>query len=137
MLRMPGRHDGVVAHVRERSWFGWGFVDEALPPEAVDGLGAVAAARFGVTPTRTAPPVLSEVGLAAPRVAPPSTLAAVVVDDLHARAAQTYGKAYRDVARAFERACSTGRPAATWPSSPTAGCPAWSAAWRPTSPRSG
>ncbi|MGA7689411.1 MAG: FAD-binding oxidoreductase [Jiangellales bacterium] len=88
---------------RERSWFGWGFVDEALAPDAVDALGAFAAAHLGGTPTATPPPVLREVSLPRPRVALPSSLAGIVRDDTLARVAHCYGKAYRDVARAFER----------------------------------
>lgn len=92
-----------MVDARQRSWFGWGFVDEALSPDEVDGLRAFAAAHFGVTPTHTAEPRLDEVHLPDPRVAAPSALGAIMSDAVPNRAAHTYGKSYRDVARAFER----------------------------------
>lgn len=102
---------------RERSWFGWGFVDERLAPDAVDALGAFAAAHLGGSHTTTPPPVPSDVSLPEPRVAPPPTLAGIVHDDTLARAAHCYGKAYRDVARAFERRWDNAPDLVAFPSS--------------------
>jgi alkyldihydroxyacetonephosphate synthase len=44
---------------------------------------------------------LEDVALPAPRLEPPSSLAAIVSTDLYDRASHAYGKAYRDVVRAF------------------------------------
>lgn len=57
-------------------------------------------AGFGFTPEPDhAPPSVADLRLRPPRVAPPSTLAALCATDPWERAAHTHGKAYRDVAR--------------------------------------
>lgn len=88
---------------RQRSWFGWGFVDEALGEDEVDGLGSAMAATLGGSPSMASPPTLSEVQLPAPRTTPPESLAHLFEHTVATRAARTYGKAFRDVARAYER----------------------------------
>jgi alkyldihydroxyacetonephosphate synthase len=60
------------------------------------------AARFGVDELDVRePPTLADLALRAPRVSPPATLAELCSYDLYDRAGHTYGKAYRDVVRAF------------------------------------
>jgi alkyldihydroxyacetonephosphate synthase len=44
---------------------------------------------------------LEQIELSEPRVAPPGSLAAIVSEDRHERVSHAYGKAYRDVVRAF------------------------------------
>ena len=87
---------------RERSWWGWGWADEALPADVRDKLGAALATRFtGWSAEAREPVELASLDLPAPRVKAPQTLAGVVADDTAARAAHTYGKSYRDVVRGF------------------------------------
>jgi alkyldihydroxyacetonephosphate synthase len=92
-----------VPATRPRSWYGWGFVDEALDDDLVDGLATLVAQRFGRDLRRVPPPTPDEVVLRPPRLAPPTPLAHVADRDPLSRAAHTYGKAFRDIARAFER----------------------------------
>ena len=91
-----------MAPGRRRSWFGWGFEDAAVPAPDAAALARVLGERFGTSPVHTPPPRLEEVVLPEPRLrGRPAPV------DLHRstldRVAHTYGKAYRDVARAFER----------------------------------
>jgi alkyldihydroxyacetonephosphate synthase len=92
-----------MANARQRSWFGWGFVDETLPPDEVEGLGSFAAATLGAGAPPTPAPTLADVVLAAPRVSAPPALAGLLSEALLDRVGHTYGKAFRDVARAYER----------------------------------
>ncbi len=84
---------------RPRSWWGWGRVDQALSdPECVQ----LAAMLPKVSPSAPMPvPVVADLALAAPRIAVPATLAAVVSKQPEHRVSHTYGKAYRDVVRAL------------------------------------
>lgn len=88
---------------RPRSWYGWGFVDEALDDAGVDGLASLLAPRLGVTPTRRRPPSADEVHLHRARLDPPASLAHLAAMTTLERAGHTYGKSFRDIARAFER----------------------------------
>src|SRR4051794_6984346 len=88
---------------RRRSWWGWGWEDEALSADQVSALGAAVAARLGVADVVARPaPTLASLDLPPPRLTPPSTLAEICSSDVESRAAHTYGKSYRDVVRAFE-----------------------------------
>jgi alkyldihydroxyacetonephosphate synthase len=80
----------------ERSWWGWGRTDRALRD---DECGTLAGLLPGL-PDRPRPvPGLADVPLPPSRLSPPSSLP--VTTDHAARAAHTYGKAYRDVVRAL------------------------------------
>jgi len=88
--------------VRRRSWWGWGWEDQALSPEQAGNLAAALATRPGFEGVSPAPaPRLEDVELPAPRLAPPDALAPFCSTDPHDRASHTYGKAYRDTVRAF------------------------------------
>ncbi len=87
---------------RTRSWWGWGYEDEALTDDQVDRLAAGLGERFGTDLIVRPRPDLGAVTLPAPRVRPPATLAGICHDDAHQRASHTYGKSYRDVVRGFE-----------------------------------
>lgn len=86
---------------RRRSWWGWGWEDEALSDEQTEKLAVAMRARFG-TDLRVAPaPRLADVDLPAPRVEPPAALAGRCSTDPFDRASHTFGKSYRDVVRGF------------------------------------
>src|SRR5215211_394788 len=83
----------------ERSWWGWGRVDQAVPDDECVALGAL----LPGLPDRPRPvPDVRDVVLPPSRVEPPSSLPfSTAPPD---RAAHTYGKAYRDVVRALDGA---------------------------------
>ncbi|MFD3327371.1 FAD-binding oxidoreductase [Streptomyces sp. NPDC058701] len=87
---------------RTRSWWGWGWAD-AHPDDA-----ECTAMRTLVPGTLARPlpvPRVRDLGIGAPAVEPPRSLAHLVATDPGDRAAHAMGKAYRDVMRALR-----GRP---------------------------
>jgi alkyldihydroxyacetonephosphate synthase len=89
---------------RRRSWWGWGWEDEAVAGRDLENIAAAIARRPGfgdLDGTIATPPAVGDLGLRAPRIAPPDALAAICSTDPHDRAAHTYGKAFRDVVRAL------------------------------------
>ncbi|GAB7146303.1 FAD-binding oxidoreductase [Mycobacterium riyadhense] len=83
-----------------RSWWGWGTVEDALSEQETRDLESrVATLLPGHDLTDHRPPNPNELGLAAPRIAPPASLAAICSADPVDRAAHARGKAFRDVAR--------------------------------------
>jgi len=83
---------------RQRSWWGWGWADQALSDAECR---ALAAGVPGLAATPRPVPSLGELSLPPARIAPPSTLGRYVTDAPEPRARHTYGKAYRDVVRAL------------------------------------
>jgi alkyldihydroxyacetonephosphate synthase len=82
---------------RRRSWWGWGWQDEALDDTDAAKLGQAVAARFDHhAPLRPAP-TLDDLDLPAPRLEPPSSLAPICSVDREDRAGHTHGKSFRDV----------------------------------------
>ncbi len=81
--------------MRKRSWWGWGWADEALDPHELDQLAERVRAFLPLDGLVTEEPEVPE--LRASRLRPPSFGASR--DDALARASHTYGKAYRDVIR--------------------------------------
>ena len=97
---------GIAAEVhavspaeRRRSWWGWGWEDEAASPPSAMPWAAPwpASASPPTTTTRRRPRRISR--SEPPRITAPTALAAICADDPETRAAHTYGKAYRDVVR--------------------------------------
>ena len=86
---------------RRRSWWGWGWEDEALTSEQKHNLAGAVSARLGVDIEVQDPPDLDAVDLPAPRFTPPDSLAHLCSTDPYDRAGHTYGKAFRDVVRGF------------------------------------
>ncbi|HEY2436167.1 MAG TPA: FAD-binding protein, partial [Solirubrobacteraceae bacterium] len=88
-----------------RKFWGWGDEDEGLSTDEVNQLGQTFARRFGSGEELLVrkPPTVDELELEAPRLTPPGTLEPLCSDDPYDRAAHTYGKGYRDLARAWRR----------------------------------
>jgi alkyldihydroxyacetonephosphate synthase len=89
---------------RRRKFWGWGYEGEGPTIEQQEKIAGLLAGRFGIAvPAIQSPPRIDELGLRAPRIAPPAGLAALCTDDPAERAGHTYGKSFRDVVRAFAR----------------------------------
>ncbi|MGH9188153.1 MAG: FAD-binding oxidoreductase, partial [Acidimicrobiales bacterium] len=86
---------------RRRSWWGWGWEDEALTPTQTAKLAEALSERFGRPLEARPPPELDQLDLPPPRLAPPRPLAALCSTDVYHRAGHTFGKSYRDVVRGF------------------------------------
>ncbi len=84
-----------------RSWWGWGWADQAVPPDEVDALAPLVSERFGRSVERRDPVSLADLRLREPRVAPPRTLSEICSTEREDRAGHSYGKSFRDVVRAF------------------------------------
>ncbi|HZQ83804.1 MAG TPA: FAD-binding oxidoreductase [Acidimicrobiales bacterium] len=85
-----------------RSWWGWGWQDQALTEEQAGNLGAAVSARLGRDALEVRPaPRLEDLALPPTRLAPPEPLARICSSLVEDRAGHTYGKSYRDVVRAF------------------------------------
>ena len=91
----------MTGNGRRRSWWGWGWEDEALDDAQAGKLAAAMSARFGTEMTVADAPRLADLDLPAPRVTPPASLAPICSTERHDRAAHTHGKSYRDVVRGF------------------------------------
>jgi alkyldihydroxyacetonephosphate synthase len=93
----------TVTEPRSRAKFwGWGPENRQPPHEQVVELGAAARKQLGFEPAEVErPPCLEDLELPPPRIDPPASLAAICSSDPHERASHAYGKAYRDIVRAF------------------------------------
>jgi alkyldihydroxyacetonephosphate synthase len=85
---------------RERSWWGWGWADEALDDDACRRL-AETALRPWMPIDGTVIPMPFDPLLDRPRLVPPTMMAEAFASDSMSRASHAYGKAYRDVVRAL------------------------------------
>ncbi|MEY2446788.1 MAG: alkyldihydroxyacetonephosphate synthase [Acidimicrobiaceae bacterium] len=91
-----------MPETRRRSWWGWGWEDEALSAGTVRKLGQAIAGRFGWADVDVREAAdLDRLELRAPRISPPSALAELCSTTTFDRASHTYGKSYRDVVRGF------------------------------------
>jgi alkyldihydroxyacetonephosphate synthase len=87
---------------RRRKFWGWGFEDQQPSQDEVEQVGRAARQQLGFGPAEIEPPPrLEDVELPPPRLVPPASLAAICRSDPYERAAHAYGKAYRDLVRAF------------------------------------
>ncbi len=92
-----------MAERRQKFW-GWGWEDEGPSTEQQQRIAQLLSARFSLDAITIAPPPrIEEVTLRAPRVQAPSALIPICSDDPYDRLAHAYGKAFRDVVRAFRR----------------------------------
>jgi alkyldihydroxyacetonephosphate synthase len=87
---------------RRRSWWGWGWDDQRLDGDALEGIGRLLAERFGGGLTAPAVPVdPRSVPVPAPRVEVPRPLAPIASLDPVDRLRHGHGNAFRDVVRAL------------------------------------
>jgi alkyldihydroxyacetonephosphate synthase len=87
---------------RRRNLWGWGYEDQQPPATEVEQAGRGAREHLGFGPAEIeAPPRLEDVELPPPRLRPPASLAGICRSDPYERASHAYGKAYRDLVRAF------------------------------------
>ena len=87
---------------RTQNHWGWGFQEQRPARDQIAEVGRLAAERLGFRPQDVEDGVpLEAAELPAPRIAAPDVLADVLTTDTAERAAHTYGKAYRDIVRAF------------------------------------
>jgi alkyldihydroxyacetonephosphate synthase len=87
---------------RRLKFWGWGYEDQQPTPREVEqaGLGARRHLGFGAAEIES-PPRVEDLDLPPPRLEPPASLAGICRSDPYERASHAYGKAYRDVVRAF------------------------------------
>lgn len=81
---------------RERSWWGWGHADQQLDGDALQGLAAMVADRFGTPPAAPRPADPGRIEVATARVEPPAALAPLVLRDPVERFRRSHGNAFRD-----------------------------------------
>ena len=86
---------------RTRSWWGWGWAQEAVPTAEVRALAPMVAEQLGAEVEPRGPVAVDDLDLRAPRVAPPAALAPLCSTGTEDRAGHAYGKSFRDVVRAF------------------------------------
>jgi len=87
---------------RRRCWWGWGWEDEQLGPEAISSLAERARTILGATELSVlAPPSIDAVELPASRLRPPRALADVFSDGHADRVRHAFGRSFRDIARAL------------------------------------
>lgn len=86
---------------RQRSWWGWGWVDEAITPAEIDAMAPLVAQRLGVEVQRRDPVALVDLELPPPRISAPAALAELCTDEVADRAGHSFGKSFRDVVRGF------------------------------------
>ena len=90
--------------MKQRKFWGWGWEGEGPTAEEQTKLGALLAERFGLDEVvADEPPHIDSIVLRTPRVAAPPALRSRVTADPLERAGHTYGKSFRDVARALTR----------------------------------
>ncbi|HVS28835.1 MAG TPA: FAD-binding oxidoreductase [Solirubrobacteraceae bacterium] len=87
---------------RRRKHWGWGYEDEQTPLAEQRAAAPGIAAHLGFGSGELEEPCpLEQVELAAPRLAPPAALAEICSSEDYDRALHSYGRAYRDIVRAF------------------------------------
>ena len=87
---------------RRRKFWGWGFEDQQPPDDQVAAAAAGAREHLGFPPAEVERPVaLEDIELRPPRIDPPGALAHICTTDRYERVTHSYGKAYRDIVRAF------------------------------------
>ena len=87
---------------RQLKFWGWGYEDQQPPPDEVAQAVAGAREHLGFEPAEVEQPVrLEDVELPSPRLEPPASLEHLCSSEPYDRVTHAYGKAYRDLVRAF------------------------------------
>ena len=87
---------------RRRTFWGWGFEDQQPSHQDVEQAGQGAREHLGFGPAEVERPArVEDLDLRAQRVEPPAALRSICRVDPYERALHSYGRAYRDVVRAF------------------------------------
>ena len=95
-------HQTPRSSARRRNFWGWGYEDQSPSAKEMQDAAVGARAHLGFDPAEPELPVaIGDVELPAPQIEPPASLAEICSSDPHERASHAYGKAYRDVIRAF------------------------------------
>ena len=84
-----------------RSFWAWGLEQDEPTEQQVREAAARLSQRYGVPVEPVMPPRAENLKLRAPRISPPSSLAAICATDDHDRAVHTYGRSFRDRIRAY------------------------------------
>ena len=84
-----------------RSFWAWGLEQDEPTEQQVREAAARLSQRYGVAVEPVMPPRAEDLQLRAPRISPPSSLAAICATDDHDRAGHTYGRSFRDRIRAY------------------------------------
>jgi len=89
---------------KRRKFWGWGLEGVGLTPDEQRELAKRMESQFGLSGLQPAPPPkIEEIELPPSRIKPPDTLLGICTTDPYERAAHTYGKAFPDLVRAFQR----------------------------------
>ncbi|MDA2920360.1 FAD-binding oxidoreductase [Desulfobacterota bacterium AH_259_B03_O07] len=87
-----------------RKFWGWGIEEADLTPEEKEDLEKRMEKQFDLSGLKTnAPPRLEEINLPKSKISPPDTLSDIFSSEPYDRAAHTYGKAFPDIVRAYQR----------------------------------
>ncbi len=90
--------------MRVRRFWGWGWEDEGPDPSMLSAAEAALPSLLGMESMQVGTrPRIEEIRMQTPRIAPPASLAGLSDDSTLCRASHTYGKSYRDLARALDR----------------------------------
>ena len=103
IIQNVGQNAKSRGQTRARSWWGWGFEDQAIGRAERNAVAGFLAQKFKSASGTELPfevreaPDLASVDLRASRVAPPDSLAAIFSNDKRDRLSHTYGKSFSDV----------------------------------------
>src|SRR3954469_14605499 len=87
---------------RQLKFWGWGYEDQQPPPDEVSATAAGAREHLGFGRAEVERPArLEDIELPPPRLEPPASLADLCSSGKYERVTHAYGKAYRDLVRAF------------------------------------
>ncbi|HEX3033666.1 MAG TPA: FAD-binding oxidoreductase [Thermodesulfobacteriota bacterium] len=90
--------------IKRRKFWGWGLEGLGLTQEEQKDLAKRMESQFGLSGLQAdSRPKLEEIKLPEPKIRPPDNLSNLCSTDPYERAAHTYGKAFPDLVRAFQR----------------------------------
>ncbi len=93
-----------MSEPRRRKFWGWGWENEGPNEEQQGKIAELLAQRFSMPNVAVRkPPTIDELSLPDSRIQAPDSLADICSCSVYDRAGHTYGKSFRDVARAFRR----------------------------------